>query len=70
MNEIILYTINCPRCNVLKDKLEQAEIKYRVVSDINKLREKGITQLPILEANGKRLDFPEALKLLKGGDLK
>jgi glutaredoxin len=51
---------------VLKDKLDIADIKYRVVSDANTLREKGVTQLPVLEVDGEMIGFAEALMMLKG----
>ena len=70
MGVAILYTINCPRCHVLKEKLDLAGIKYRVVTDTNLLREKGVTHLPVLETDGKMLGFAEALLALKGGELK
>ena len=70
MGEVILYAINCPRCHVLKEKLDLAGIKYRVVTNTNVLREKGVTHLPVLEVGGKMLGFAEAMLAMKGGELK
>ena len=70
MEEVVLYTINCPKCTVLKDKLDTLKIKYHIISDVQQLREKGIVQLPMLEVNGELINFSEALKLLKGDGLR
>ena len=64
---ITLYTTEtCPRCKVLKTKLEQANIEFEITLDISKLESLGILQVPMLEMdNGEMLDFNAAIKFLK-----
>lgn len=62
MNKPILYTTNCPRCNVLEKKLNNAKIEYDICTDTNIMLEKNITYAPALEVNGELLDFKAAVK--------
>ena len=64
---ITLYTTEtCPRCKVLKTKLEQANIEFETTLNISKLESLGILQVPMLEMdNGEMLDFNAAIKFLK-----
>lgn len=63
---IKLYTIHCPQCNVLKKKLDAASISYTLIDDRNWLKENGYNLFPILEVNGKQMNFSEARKWLEG----
>lgn len=64
----ILYTIGCPKCNILKKKLISANISFTVCEDTKIMTEKGISQLPILEIDGKTYDFVQSVELInKGG---
>ena len=59
-----LYTTNCPKCLVLEKKLENKNINYKKVEDIEKIldiaKEQGINTAPILEIDGEYLDFSHA----------
>lgn len=59
-----LYTTNCPKCIVLEKKLNNKNIDYKKVEDIEKIleiaNEQGINSAPILEIDGKFLDFSNA----------
>jgi len=57
---ITLYTTHCPRCVVLESKLKQKNIKYNSCEDIDVMTEKGFMQAPILEVDGKVMDFKTA----------
>ena len=57
---ITLYTTHCPRCVVLESKLKQKDIKYTSCEDIDIMTEKGFMQAPILEVDGKVMDFKTA----------
>ena len=60
-----LYTKeNCPRCKVLKMKLDKKNIEYNEVQDIDTLIEKGIKQAPILEVDGEFMNLDSANKFL------
>lgn len=62
---VILYSTGCPQCCVLKEKLEKANIEYTEVSDIEEMTAKGITKVPVLEADGKRMELFEANAWIK-----
>ena len=66
---ITLYSTGCPRCNVLKQKLDSKKIKYDIFNDIDKMLEKGITNVPMLEVEGTMMSYPEAIKWLNEGDI-
>ena len=57
---IVLYSTHCPRCVVLEKKLNQKGIDYNEVNDISIMEEKGFLSVPILEVDGKIMDFKEA----------
>ena len=46
-----LYSIDCPKCIVLEKKLDKANINL-----------KGMSVMPVLEVDGIRMDFKEAIK--------
>lgn len=60
MNDVILYSTGCPRCNVLKQKLDGKGISFIEDGDIDKMLSMNITQVPVLEVDGKRMEFVEA----------
>lgn len=60
---IKLYSNDCPKCRVLKAKLDSKDIIYEKISDIDLMMEKGIESVPVLELdNGELLDFSSAIK--------
>ena len=59
---IILYEHGCPRCKVLKSKLDQKGIKYEDSSDVEVMKSKGFQEAPKLDVNGVVMDFKEAVK--------
>ena len=63
---ITLYSTGCPRCNVLKQKLDSKNIEYTVVNDVDIMTEKGISAVPVLEVDGQLLQFKEAVDWVNG----
>ena len=59
---VILYEHGCPRCKVLKSKLDQKGIKYEDISDVEVMKSKGFQEAPKLDVNGVVVDFKEAVK--------
>ena len=59
---IILYSTGCPKCKVLKMKLEQKGIEYTECNDTAKMEELGISTIPILQVDDKFMDFETAVK--------
>ena len=60
--KVILYEHGCPRCKVLKSKLDQKGIEYENISDVEVMKAKGFTEAPKLEVEGKIMDFKEAVE--------
>ena len=57
-----LYSIDCPKCIVLEKKLDKANIKYDICKDTKEISFKGMSVMPVLEVDGTRMDFKEAIK--------
>lgn len=66
MGKVILYEHGCPRCKVLKSKLNQSGIEYENVNDIEVMKAKGFNEAPKLEVDGVVMGFKEAVDWLKG----
>lgn len=62
MGKVILYQHGCPRCKVLKVKLDQKGIQYDEVTDIEVMKEKGFQEAPKLEVDGVVYGFKEAVE--------
>jgi len=62
MISIILYSTGCPKCSILKKKLEEKKIPYDTVTDIEEMITLGINEVPVLSVNGDLLPFAEAVK--------
>ena len=58
----VYTTATCPRCKVLKTKLEQKGIPYEECLDEAKMQELGIQSIPMLSVDGQLLDFSQAVK--------
>lgn len=65
MGEVILYEHGCPRCRVLKMKLDQTGIQYQTINDVKVMQEKGFKEAPKLEVNGVVMDFKKAVDWIK-----
>lgn len=59
--QVILYSTGCPKCKVLKAKLDSKEISYDIISDTSVMINKGIETVPVLEVNGNVMDFKTAV---------
>ena len=66
--EVTLYTTHCPKCRVLEAKLKQKGVKFEVVEDQDVMVEKGFMEAPMLEVDGKIMDFVEAVIWLNNKD--
>ena len=58
---IKLYSTHCPKCIMLENKLKQKKVKYEVETSEDKIRETGFSSVPLLEADGKIMEFTEAI---------
>jgi glutaredoxin len=68
--EVTLYSTGCPKCKVLKKKLEAANINYTEVTDTDKVyqicKSTGLDSVPIIAIeDGHILDFNRAIAWVK-----
>ncbi len=66
---INLYSTGCPKCKILEIKLKQKNIRYNEISDLEKLKEKNILQVPVLEVDGEFYDFAKAVMFVNNFEL-
>lgn len=65
MQKVILYSTDCPRCKVLKAKLDEAGITYETVTDVEVMKSKGFRAAPVLQVGDTEYDFGKALDYIK-----
>lgn len=59
---IKLYSTNCPKCKILEKKLNEKNIQYEITTDINEMTNLGFNSAPMLDVEGKVLDYGKAIK--------
>ena len=59
---VILYSTGCPKCNILKKKLADAQIDYSVIEDVDVMVSKGLKDVPWLEVDGNLMNFADSSK--------
>ena len=58
---IVLYTTNCPKCKILKKKLDEKNVEYDICEDVDLMVEKGFVSAPMLEVDSNIMDFKTAV---------
>lgn len=58
---VVLYSTGCPKCKILKRKLDEYGIEYETVSDVNAMLELGLSSAPALGVGESLLNFNEAI---------
>lgn len=61
---VTLYSTGCPKCVILEKKMNQKNIKYDTVSDVDLMQEKGFMTLPMVEIDGEIYDFKTAIDFI------
>ena len=62
---ITIYTTQtCPKCKILKKKLEEKGIEYKEFNDEDEMQRMGILSVPVMDVDGEQLDFPAAIKYI------
>ena len=59
MSKVILYSTGCPKCRVLKKKLQNAGIDYEEENDIEFMQSMGFLEVPKLRVGNKIYGFKE-----------
>lgn len=62
MQEVILYSTGCPKCDVLKKKLDDKGVSYIENTSTETMLGLGITQVPVLSIDGELKGFKEAVE--------
>lgn len=57
---VVLYTTGCPKCGVLKKKLDAKGIEYQENNSVTEMASLGITKVPVLKVEDRLLEFVEA----------
>lgn len=60
--DVVLFSTNCPKCKVLKQKLEKKGIVFTEELDVNTMLELGIKQAPMLRVDDVLMDFQQSVK--------
>ncbi len=58
---VVLYSTGCPKCKILKRKLDEYGVEYETVSDVNAMLELGLSSAPALGVDGELLEFKQAI---------
>lgn len=63
MAEFILYTTHCPKCKILQKKLNDKNINYKSIENVQEIQ-KVTSKVPVLviKDQNKILDYYEAIK--------
>ena len=67
MNNVILYSSNCPKCKVLEAKLNQKNIDFSIKNseeDFQQLFDERFREMPVLEVDNKKYTFLEAVNII------
>lgn len=59
-----IYSTGCPRCKILKAKMDQKHLEYEECTDVDKMLKIGIKSVPVLGVEDKLLTFEEAVKFV------
>ena len=62
--DVVFYSTGCPKCKVLKSKLDSKGIDYTIFNDVDRMVEMGITTVPDLMVDGKLMNFKESIEWL------
>jgi hypothetical protein len=58
---IKLYTNHCRKCEILTTKLKEKNVIFEVIDDEETLTNLGFDFMPVLEVDGKRLEYMDAI---------
>ena len=60
---ITLFSTGCPQCQILESKLQDKGLDYTIINDIEKMKQLGMTRVPILQIDdGPLMDMSTANK--------
>ena len=60
--KVTLYTIGCSNCQILKEKLDNKNIQYETITDIELMQKKGFDSMPVLEVDNNLMEYYDAVQ--------
>lgn len=66
--DVVFYSTDCPKCKVLKSKLDSMGIDYVIFNDVDRMVEMGMTTVPNLMVDGKLMNFKKSMEWLNSID--
>lgn len=65
MNEIILYSTDCPNCKMLKLLLEKHGVAFIENKSVDEMIALGFDKVPVLKVDNKYMNYNEAKKWIE-----
>ena len=62
---VVLYSTGCPRCKVLKKKLDTSGVEYVENNSVEDMLKIGISSAPVLDTGDARLSFEDAVQWVR-----
>lgn len=59
--KVVLYSTNCPKCQVLEKKLKNSNIEFELIQDVEAMIKKGFKSVPMLDVDDMTMDFTQAI---------
>ena len=63
--KVTFYSTGCPRCKVLKKKLEEVGVAFTENNSIDDMLSLGFMQAPVLTVDGTTMNYTEAMEWAK-----
>ena len=63
--EVVLYSTGCPKCTVLKKKLQAKNIGFTEINDIDTMLKMGLDEVPVLKVDNQMMPFKKAVEWVK-----
>lgn len=60
--KIVLFTTGCPKCSVLKKKMDMKRIPYTQTNDVDVAKKAGYSTAPLLIVDEVAMPFEDAVK--------
>ena len=64
MINLVLYTTGCPKCRIIERKLDEQNIPYTKITDVDRMGHMGIQSVPVLSIDGNLYNFNDAIAWL------
>lgn len=62
MDDIVMYSTNCPKCAVLEGRLKEKGVNFTVNYDVDEMLKLGMASAPALKVGDELLGFVDAIK--------